>query len=101
MYISCVFFIQGFQLIVGVNENEIIESHCPSTATPPPSKVAPQTNKLANLAPTKRYLLSIGRMFHKLTLIGSTITVTRYRPRFVNLRFSCFQATCGFTVLIT
>ncbi|XP_021209153.2 GATOR complex protein DEPDC5 isoform X2 [Bombyx mandarina] len=72
---------QGFQLIVGVNENEVIESHCASTATPPPSKVAPQCGKPANAAPTKRYLLSIGRIFHKLTLVGSTITVTRYRPR--------------------
>ncbi|XP_045491864.1 GATOR complex protein Iml1 isoform X8 [Colias croceus] len=72
---------QGFQLIVGVNENEVIESHCPSTHTPPPSKVAPQCGKPANSAPTKRYLLSIGRIFHKLTLVGSTITVTRYRPR--------------------
>ncbi|KAH9637753.1 hypothetical protein HF086_009421 [Spodoptera exigua] len=72
---------QGFQLIVGVNENEVIESHCPSTAAPPPSKVAPQCGKPVNSAPTKRYLLSIGRIFHKLTLVGSTITVTRYRPR--------------------
>ncbi|KAL0893744.1 hypothetical protein ABMA27_013885 [Loxostege sticticalis] len=70
---------QGFQLIVGVNENEMIE--CPSSAVPPPSKVAPQCGKPANAAPTKRYLLSIGRIFHKLTLVGSTITVTRYRPR--------------------
>lgn len=71
---------QGFQLIVGVNENEVIEAHCPTTAAPP-SKVAPQTGKPVNGAPAKRYLLSIGRIFHKLTLVGSTITVTRYRPR--------------------
>ncbi|XP_013146136.1 PREDICTED: DEP domain-containing protein 5 isoform X6 [Papilio polytes] len=71
---------QGFQLIVGVNENDVIESHCPSTPAPPPSKVAPQCGKPAS-AHTKRYLLSIGRIFHKLTLVGSTITVTRYRPR--------------------
>ncbi|CAH2074269.1 unnamed protein product, partial [Iphiclides podalirius] len=71
---------QGFQLIVGLNENEVIEAHCPSTPAPPPSKVAPQSGKPSN-APTKRYLLSIGRIFHKLTLVGSTITVTRYRPR--------------------
>ncbi|CAH0720683.1 unnamed protein product, partial [Brenthis ino] len=70
---------QGFQLIVGVNESEVIESHCPSTHAPP-SKVAPQSSAAANAA-TKRYLLSIGRIFHKLTLVGSTITVTRYRPR--------------------
>ncbi|CAH2990811.1 unnamed protein product [Chilo suppressalis] len=72
---------QGFQLIVGVNENDVIEAHCPSTNVPPPSKVAPQSGKSINAAPTKRYLLSIGRIFHKLTLVGSTITVTRYRPR--------------------
>ncbi|CAG9783619.1 unnamed protein product [Diatraea saccharalis] len=72
---------QGFQLIVGVNENDMIEANCPSTSVPPPSKVAPQSSKLINAAPTKRYLLSIGRIFHKLTLVGSTITVTRYRPR--------------------
>ncbi|XP_034840644.1 GATOR complex protein Iml1 isoform X4 [Maniola hyperantus] len=72
---------QGFQLIVGISENEVIESQFPSTHTPPPSKVAPQSNKTANSAPTKIYLLSIGRIFHKLTLVGSTITVTRYRPR--------------------
>ncbi|KAG7307168.1 hypothetical protein JYU34_007319 [Plutella xylostella] len=72
---------QGFQLIVGINENDVIEAHCPSTPAPPPSKVAPHSGKTANLAPTKRFLLSIGRIFHKLTLVGSTITVTRYRPR--------------------
>lgn len=27
------------------------------------------------------YLLSIGRIFHKISLCGSSITVTRYRPR--------------------
>ncbi|XP_072943926.1 GATOR complex protein Iml1 isoform X2 [Epargyreus clarus] len=56
---------QGFQLIVGVNENEVIETHCGA----PPA------------ASAKRYLLSIGRIFHELTLLGNTITVTRYRPR--------------------
>lgn len=29
----------------------------------------------------KEYLLSIGRIFHKITLNDSVITVTRYRPR--------------------
>ena len=29
----------------------------------------------------KEYLLSIGRIFHKITLNDSIITVTRYRPR--------------------
>ena len=30
---------------------------------------------------SKEYLLSIGRIFHKIGLIDSEITVTRYRPR--------------------
>lgn len=29
----------------------------------------------------QEYLLSIGRVFHKISLDGSTINVTRYRPR--------------------
>lgn len=31
--------------------------------------------------------LSIGRIFHKISLVGSTITVTRYRPRWVTKVF--------------
>ncbi|XP_041977635.1 GATOR complex protein Iml1 isoform X2 [Aricia agestis] len=64
---------QGFQLIVGVNESAVTT---PGTHAPP-SRVAPTTAPV----PAKCYLLSIGRVFHKLTLVGSTITVTRYRPR--------------------
>lgn len=30
---------------------------------------------------SKEYLLSIGRIFHKIGLVDSEITVTRYRPR--------------------
>lgn len=30
---------------------------------------------------TKEYVLSIGRIFHKINLTGSEIKVTRYRPR--------------------
>lgn len=35
----------------------------------------------SNEPPNKEYLLSIGRIFHRITLCGSVITVTRYRPR--------------------
>lgn len=31
---------------------------------------------------SQEYRLSIGRMFHKIRLCGSTITVTIYRPRY-------------------
>lgn len=42
--------------------------------------------KLSVVAPmaveqTKEYLLSIGRIFHKISLNGSEIKITRYRPR--------------------
>lgn len=33
----------------------------------------------------QEYRLSIGRMFHKISLVGNAITVTRYRPRLVLL----------------
>lgn len=71
---------QGFQLIV----------------LPPSGSEAPQTpgskqqncggsSLVANRGPevesTQEFLLSIGRVFHKISLCGSTITVTRYRPR--------------------
>lgn len=34
-----------------------------------------------NTERTKEFLLSIGRIFHKIALVDSEITVTRYRPR--------------------
>lgn len=34
-----------------------------------------------NIEPREEYLLSIGRIFHKISLCGNAITVTRYRPR--------------------
>lgn len=46
-----------------------------------PSTVAPFANS-ANNKPTNQYLLSIGRVFHKITLNIDAITVTRYRPRY-------------------
>ncbi|XP_058838167.1 GATOR complex protein Iml1 isoform X2 [Topomyia yanbarensis] len=74
---------QGFQLIV-----------LPDTPSPNPQK-APccggqlqssyQSSSVLRIrAPqeqSQEYLLSIGRIFHKISLSGSTITVTRYRPR--------------------
>lgn len=50
-----------------------------SPATPS-SVVGPRTT---DMDPSEEYLLSIGRIFHRISLKGSCITVTRYRPRFV------------------
>ncbi|KAL0272635.1 UNVERIFIED_CONTAM: hypothetical protein PYX00_005527 [Menopon gallinae] len=70
---------QGFQLIV-----------LPSAAKPSQTMImsAAQGNvvSLVRSPPSaveesEEYLLSIGRIFHKISLSGSSITVTRYRPR--------------------
>ncbi|KQS43080.1 GATOR complex protein DEPDC5 isoform X4 [Drosophila erecta] len=63
---------QGFQLIV-VDEKPPIAGACSSGSAVLPVKPPCETNK--------EYLLSIGRIFHKISLSGSVITVTGYRPR--------------------
>jgi len=63
---------QGFQLIV-VDEKPPTASGCSSGSAVQPVKLSRETNK--------EYLLSIGRIFHKISLSGSVITVTGYRPR--------------------
>ncbi|CRL03427.1 CLUMA_CG016236, isoform B [Clunio marinus] len=71
---------QGFQLIV-LPEPPQQPSFAPCCGgsiqtKPSPSVVAPVSPEH-----TKEFLLSIGRIFHKITLTGSEIKVTRYRPR--------------------
>lgn len=71
---------QGFQLIIlPQSSNEIPQ-------TPGNKGQNNMTGSLvAKRSPetesTQEYLLSIGRVFHKISLCGSMITVTRYRPR--------------------
>lgn len=48
------------------------------TSTPIRSSIVQPTNGTER---TKEFLLSIGRIFHKIGLVDSEITVTRYRPR--------------------
>lgn len=38
-------------------------------------------NRPAEVELCESYYLSIGRLFHKISLSGNTISVTRYRPR--------------------
>ncbi|XP_034240343.1 GATOR complex protein Iml1 isoform X2 [Thrips palmi] len=73
---------QGFQLIVpnkdGVPSGAVgtgVKVEAPST---PSLVVGPRTT---DMDPSEEYLLSIGRVFHRISLKGSCITVTRYRPR--------------------
>ncbi|XP_066583713.1 GATOR complex protein Iml1 isoform X2 [Prorops nasuta] len=70
---------QGFQLIVLPQKNK-------NQSTTPGSGTAPSIStvircRLPDLESKEEYLLSIGRIFHKISIQGNTITVTRYRPR--------------------
>ncbi|XP_057336662.1 GATOR complex protein Iml1 isoform X5 [Microplitis mediator] len=70
---------QGFQLIIlpSNNKNQStkqdsgIKSHISSL----------MRGRQTDSEPKEEYLLSIGRIFHKISLCGNCITVTRYRPR--------------------
>lgn len=68
---------QGFQLIV------LPELQQPTVAPCCGGSIQPTLSVVAPVSPetVKEYLLSIGRIFHKITLSGSEIKVTRYRPR--------------------
>uniref|UniRef100_A0A1I8PYI3 DEP domain-containing protein n=1 Tax=Stomoxys calcitrans TaxID=35570 RepID=A0A1I8PYI3_STOCA len=72
---------QGFQLIV-IEEKS---SNAPAQAPCCGGLKQQRPTSVLNMNPfaeqTKEYLLSIGRIFHKITLNGSVITVTGYRPR--------------------
>ncbi|XP_043269598.1 GATOR complex protein Iml1 isoform X3 [Venturia canescens] len=70
---------QGFQLII-LPPNNVQKSTTPgSNNVPPVSSV--MRGRQTEAEPKEEYLLSIGRIFHKISLCGNSITVTRYRPR--------------------
>ncbi|XP_076389057.1 GATOR complex protein Iml1 isoform X7 [Megachile rotundata] len=70
---------QGFQLII-LPQNNRNQSNTPgSNAIPAISSV--MRGRQTESEPKEEYLLSIGRIFHKISLFDNCITVTRYRPR--------------------
>lgn len=69
---------QGFQLIV-LNDAPKPPSTAPCCGGS--LKTKPSIVATVHPEPIREYLLSIGRIFHKITLSGSEIKVTRYRPR--------------------
>uniref|UniRef100_A0A182PF51 DEP domain-containing protein n=1 Tax=Anopheles epiroticus TaxID=199890 RepID=A0A182PF51_9DIPT len=76
----------GFQLIVLPDKSTTNPPHAPCCGghLQAPSYFTSASSVLRRQPPqeaTKEYLLSIGRIFHRITLSGSAITVTRYRPR--------------------
>ncbi|XP_053676014.1 GATOR complex protein Iml1 [Anopheles nili] len=77
---------QGFQLIVLPDKSMTNPPHAPCCGghLQPTSYFANASSVLRRQPPqepNKEYLLSIGRIFHRISLSGSAITVTRYRPR--------------------
>lgn len=76
---------QGFQLIN--IEDKTNGSPCQSQALNLSVDFNRSINSVLNMKNlqsdviSKEYILSIGRIFHKITLNGSVITVTGYRPR--------------------
>ncbi|KAK2714585.1 GATOR complex protein Iml1-like isoform X3 [Artemia franciscana] len=79
---------QGFQLIVLPALSKSSARHISvreKSADSIKKVVNPSSSFIRSLShvdpPTKESLLSIGRIFHKITLLGSAITVTGYKPR--------------------
>lgn len=76
---------QGFQLIVlPTQSNEVIQT--PGNKGQSNVTGSLVVKRLPETEDTQEYMLSIGRVFHKISLCGSTITVTRYRPRYDNYK---------------
>lgn len=67
---------QGFQLILTADRNVYLNSSVviPSSMRGNVLRKSPAEND-------ESFYLSIGRLFHKISLSGNTISVTRYRPR--------------------
>nr|CAD7589464.1 unnamed protein product [Timema genevievae] len=74
---------QGFQLIFVPKPGSNKQAQTPGSAgNIPVSGISSLVmSRPRDIEPTEEYLLSIGRVFHKISLSGSAITVTRYRPR--------------------
>lgn len=72
---------QGFQLIVIEEKSNNAPAQAPCCGGLKQQKPTSVLHMKSFAEETKEYLLSIGRIFHKITLNGSVITVTGYRPR--------------------
>ncbi|KAK7794438.1 hypothetical protein R5R35_003809 [Gryllus longicercus] len=72
---------QGFQLIVLSKPTGSQPAQTPGSGAGVQIGSSVVMTRPKDLEPTEEYFLSIGRVFHKISLCGSSITVTRYRPR--------------------
>lgn len=76
------FIFQGFQLIVLPDKSIMNPQQAPCCGGQLQSSYQSSVLRIRPpQEPSQEYLLSIGRIFHKISLSGSVITVTRYRPR--------------------
>jgi len=76
---NIVLHIKGFQLIILPSFNKNQSNATGSNTVPAISTV--MRGRQTESEPKEEYLLSIGRIFHKISLFDNSITVTRYRPR--------------------
>lgn len=67
---------QGFQLILMADS-----INCGNGLPAPNPKMRGTVIRKSPTENDESYYLSIGRLFHKISLSGNTISVTRYRPR--------------------
>lgn len=74
---------QGFQLIIKSSPTSSKTEKTPPKFPPQflNTSVSRSNVFVSNEKEKEEYFLSIGRVFHKISLDGSTINVTRYRPR--------------------
>ncbi|XP_050411212.1 GATOR complex protein Iml1 isoform X2 [Patella vulgata] len=72
---------EGFQLILFNNPKIITQKEANMGTSPQYQHASSLIRARPRQENQEEYYLSIGRIFHKLTLCGPTITVTRYRPR--------------------
>ncbi|XP_044001787.1 GATOR complex protein Iml1 isoform X3 [Aphidius gifuensis] len=70
---------QGFQLIILPTIEKVKTINAGSNSSTHVSSVI--RGRQTQSEPKEEYLLSIGRIFHKISLSGNCITVTSYRPR--------------------
>uniref|UniRef100_A0ABK9MU85 DEP domain-containing protein n=1 Tax=Glossina morsitans morsitans TaxID=37546 RepID=A0ABK9MU85_GLOMM len=72
---------QGFQLIIFEEKSNGSPAQAPCCGGLKQQRLTSVLNMKLGQEISKEYLLSIGRIFHKISLNGSVITVTGYRPR--------------------
>ncbi|CAH1800397.1 unnamed protein product [Owenia fusiformis] len=72
---------RGFQMIVKPHASSRVSRVIQPQLTSAQNQLRTGIRARSRVQQTEEYYLSIGRIFHKISLTGSTITVTCYKPR--------------------